>query len=310
MAGPAIDVRDWVTPEDLNVAPGLLGLPLARPWRRAAAMAVDVAVIGLLSALGNGWMLLGIALAALAYARMQRRALPARRLWPAWAAAALLVAAGAWQAATEPRPAARDDAATAEQVAQALEQARSAAAEAARASPAASAAGAGPAVEAALKAAALDAAAKAARKREAPGWRDTLREWVDEYGPGYGWSMLYFTWLTSWWRGQTLGKRLFGLRVVELSGKPMTMMRCLRRYGGYAAGMATGGLGIVQLWWDANRQGLQDRTAHTVVIDLRNPRRLDPAQWPALAAATPATDAAPAEGAPLSAASSPTTSPR
>lgn len=308
MAGPAIDVRDWVTPEDLNVAPDLLGLPLARPWRRAAAMAVDLCAIGILSALGNAWMLLGIALAALAWAHMQRRARTARELWPAWCAAGLLVAAGIWQTATEPRTAAQDDAATRAEVAQALEQARSAA-RSAGAGSAASAPAAGEAVESAIKLAALEAQSKALRQREAPGWRDTLREWVDEYGPGYGWSMLYFTWLTSWWRGQTLGKRLFGLRVVELSGKPMTMMRCLKRYGGYAAGMATGGLGIAQLWWDANRQGLQDRTAHTVVIDLRNPRRLDAVQWPALAAA--AQDAAAAGGdAALSAASSPTTSPR
>jgi hypothetical protein len=48
-------------------------------------------------------------------------------------------------------------------------------------------------------------------------------------------------------------------------------MRCLRRYGGYAAGMATGGLGFVQALWDVNRQGIQDRVAHTVVIDLRAP---------------------------------------
>ena len=46
-------------------------------------------------------------------------------------------------------------------------------------------------------------------------------------------------------------------------------MRSLRRYGGYAAGMATGGLGFLQALWDLNRQGIQDRVAHTVVIDLR-----------------------------------------
>ena len=62
------------------------------------------------------------------------------------------------------------------------------------------------------------------------------------------------------------------LRVVELTGAPMTVMRCLRRYGGYAAGMATGGVGFAQMLWDPNRQAVQDRTAHTAVIDLRTPR--------------------------------------
>jgi hypothetical protein len=35
--------------------------------------------------------------------------------------------------------------------------------------------------------------------------------------------------------------------------------------------MATGGLGFAQALWDVNRQGIQDRVAHTVVIDLRAP---------------------------------------
>jgi hypothetical protein len=46
-------------------------------------------------------------------------------------------------------------------------------------------------------------------------------------------------------------------------------MRSLKRYGGYAAGLATGGLGLLQVLWDPNRQGLQDKAAHTVVLDLR-----------------------------------------
>jgi hypothetical protein len=33
--------------------------------------------------------------------------------------------------------------------------------------------------------------------------------------------------------------------------------------------MATGGLGFLQVLWDVNRQGIQDRVAHTVVVDLR-----------------------------------------
>ena len=33
--------------------------------------------------------------------------------------------------------------------------------------------------------------------------------------------------------------------------------------------MATGGLGFLQILWDPNRQAIQDKTAHTVVVDLR-----------------------------------------
>ena len=94
-----------------------------------------------------------------------------------------------------------------------------------------------------------------------------------DFGIGYGWALVYFTLLPSWWRGQTVGKRLMGLRVVEITGKPMATMLNLKRFGGYLAGMATGGLGLLQLLWDPNRQALQDKAAHTVVVDERRPRR-------------------------------------
>jgi hypothetical protein len=105
-------------------------------------------------------------------------------------------------------------------------------------------------------------------------WRDQLSRFIDDTGAGLGWGIVYFSLLPAWWGGQTVGKKLFGLRVVELTGKPMTVMRSLKRYGGYAAGVATGGVGLLQILWDPNRQGLQDKAAHTAVIDLRAPRRL------------------------------------
>ena len=71
-----------------------------------------------------------------------------------------------------------------------------------------------------------------------------------------------------------MGKKIVRIQVLELTGKPMTVMRCLKRYGGYAAGMATGGLGFAQMLWDPNRQTLQDKAAHTAVVDLRAPRLL------------------------------------
>ena len=77
--------RDWVTPEDVNVSPDLLGRPLARPAQRAWAMALDLALIGLASSLGN-WLLLG-SVAAAAWLRIRSRtdapgARPApSRLW-------------------------------------------------------------------------------------------------------------------------------------------------------------------------------------------------------------------------------------
>lgn len=106
--------------------------------------------------------------------------------------------------------------------------------------------------------------------------------WWKETGVGFGWAIVYFSLIPTWLRGQSLGKKFFGLRVVELTGKPLTVRMCFSRYGGYAAGMATGMFGFAQILWDANRQSIQDKVAHTVVLDLRAPYRAaeDPASVP------------------------------
>ena len=75
------------------------------------------------------------------------------------------------------------------------------------------------------------------------------------------------------WGGQTVGQKFLGLRVVKLIGKPMTVMHCLARYVGSAAGMATGGSGFAQVLWDPSRQGQHDQAARTALVDLRAVRQ-------------------------------------
>ena len=96
--------------------------------------------------------------------------------------------------------------------------------------------------------------------------------WTENLGLSIGWAMVYFTLLPYWMPGQTLGKKLFGLQVVELTGRPLTLLLCFSRYGGYAAGLATGTFGFAQVLWDPNRQAIQDKIAHTVVLDVRATR--------------------------------------
>lgn len=422
MAKPP-DMRQWVTTEDLNVSPEVLGLALATPTRRLMAMLLDLAVIGIVSSFANFWWLCGLALVGVVHARGQGAskvgfgagdgavvrpasasaaaappapspataaplALASRwasrlgdsalmrhpRHWPLsqWLllglAAVLVVAGGlqSWEEHTKPRPAkhqrsnANDDASAdalaeaAERIADAAEEAAEKAAEktaerastgstegAARpivrraggmitlnidraeksaatasaasgvvsdasasapgnafasapmgtasdpsAAPSASNPGAaGPAASQVINAATalalaqqserirkLEAKLAEARRARSLDPRVWLRRWADDLGVGYGFALIYFSLLPAWWGGQTVGKRLLRLRVVELTGKPMSALRNLKRFGGYAAGMATGGLGLVQLMWDSNRQAIQDKTAHTAVIDLRRPR--------------------------------------
>jgi hypothetical protein len=54
--------------------------------------------------------------------------------------------------------------------------------------------------------------------------------------------------------------------VVALSGEPLGLLDCFGRYGGYGAGFATGLLGFLQIYWDPNRQAIQDKISATVVI--------------------------------------------
>jgi len=89
---------------------------------------------------------------------------------------------------------------------------------------------------------------------------------ADDLGFGFGWWTLYSTILLSWWNGQTVGKRIMGLRVRRLDGEPVTWWTAFERGGGYVAGFATGLLGFVQVYWDANRQAIHDRIVGTVVV--------------------------------------------
>jgi RDD family len=114
----------------------------------------------------------------------------------------------------------------------------------------------------------LEAKLAEAKKPKPFSLRGEFKRFIEGVGLQFGWGVVYFSLLPAWWGGQTVGKKFFGLKVVEITGKPMTVMRCLKRYGGYAAGMATGGLGFGQMLWDPNRQGIQDKAAHTVVLDL------------------------------------------
>ncbi|GGD68928.1 RDD family protein [Lacimicrobium alkaliphilum] len=95
---------------------------------------------------------------------------------------------------------------------------------------------------------------------------------LSDLGLGFGWAALYFTVFTAWWKGQTPGKKLLGLSVVRLDGRAPNLWESFGRYGGYGAGLATGLLGFVQVFWDINRQAIQDKISETLVLDLRKPR--------------------------------------
>lgn len=105
----------------------------------------------------------------------------------------------------------------------------------------------------------------------------SLIEWVKgilaDFGLGFGWAVFYFTLLTGWSHGQTVGKKVMGIKVIQLDGQELTLWGAFSRQGGYGAGFATGLMGFLQVFWDPNRQAIQDKVSATVVIRLGQPKR-------------------------------------
>ncbi|CAN5409540.1 hypothetical protein BH24GEM3_BH24GEM3_16320 [soil metagenome] len=395
---PQTDPRERITPDAFVVAPHLLGLPLARPWRRGVAMSLDLLLLAVLTSLGSTVLSFAIAAAAFWLAARGKRESPVRRadvmplrvigtvflliglvlvgvrvfrpqiergvagalasgrLGEGGAAVAHAIRMGqdlAAVQATSTEVEARAAVARAEEsmrrlditpeairerftgmaaeappdrpwIAEALLDAAERLPAAEDAAPLvrpltppelatayadAAAAGDSIAADSLRTRLALSLGADTLRSLEAriQGLRtevDSLREerepeagggivaylrgLLDDLGVGFGWSTLYFTLFLAVWRGQTPGKRLLGIRVVRLNGKPITWWASFERFGGYAAGLATGLLGFLQIFWDRNRQAIHDKIMETVVVRERGVPETHPAT------AVPAAEAVPA----------------
>jgi len=72
----------------------------------------------------------------------------------------------------------------------------------------------------------------------------------------------YFTGTT----GQTLGKMIFGLRVVNRAGGPPGYPIALARGALGAVGVMAAGLGLVPVLFDPARRAFHDRVLHTRVV--------------------------------------------
>lgn len=261
---PAAKPPAVLRPEPLAVAPALVGRPLATPWRRAAALGIDLAVLGLLSQF-TSWALV-VAMLLLAWQVHRALGVEGARPWLARAIAAVLVLAALAVAWAQWRPTAGPD-----PWRQASREALDAAEAVLEPEPPASAgaaASAPRATEAELQRL-VDELERLRREHRPKSLADRLDAAVAELGLGFGWGIVYFSLLPALWPGRTVGKAAMKLRIVELSGRPLTPLRALKRYGGYAAGVATGGLGFAQALWDPNRQCLHDKAAHTAVLDER-----------------------------------------
>jgi uncharacterized RDD family membrane protein YckC len=81
--------------------------------------------------------------------------------------------------------------------------------------------------------------------------------------------MFYFTYFHGA-SGQTPGKMIFGLKVVQSTGEQMTFGLAFLRWVGYIISAVVLYLGFVWIAFDAKKQGWHDTRAGTVVIRVRN----------------------------------------
>jgi hypothetical protein len=113
---------------------------------------------------------------------------------------------------------------------------------------------------------ALERTNEALNEERSSGFFDWVMGFIDDLGIGFGWGALYLTIAHTVWRGTSVGKRFFGIRVVMIDKRPLNWWLSFERAGGYAAGFATGLLGFAQIFWDPNRQAIHDKVSETIVI--------------------------------------------
>jgi len=80
--------------------------------------------------------------------------------------------------------------------------------------------------------------------------------------------------------GQTVGKRLVGIRVIDGYGQPLGLGRSLLRAIAFVPSLALAGLGVLWIGFDRERRGLHDRLAdtHVVVVQRARAPRLEEAR--------------------------------
>lgn len=253
-----------VVAETLAVAPEVLDLPLAEPWRRLAAIAVDVAVVALLSLLATP--VLGLATGVLVMVLLgNRREAPLAMKVVRWilrgfgGVIVLLSILALGHVSSLQTRELNLDALAGRGESAALK-------ETVYVSPNPS--------TAELRAAnarlqqQVDDLKQEYREQQAANasWLYRTKAFTGALGVTFGWSGIYFTLIIGAWNGRSLGKFLFRLRVVKVNGKPLTFFDAFIRQGGYVAGVAMGMIGFLKILWDPNRQTVEDRIAGTVVV--------------------------------------------
>ena len=85
---------------------------------------------------------------------------------------------------------------------------------------------------------------------------------------------IYFVITTYITNGQSIGKKILGIRIISMYHHRIGLWHCVERSLGYVASTLELGIGFYQVFWNPNRMTLHDKIAETIVIKTRVKRNI------------------------------------
>ena len=81
--------------------------------------------------------------------------------------------------------------------------------------------------------------------------------------------IIYFVITTYITNGQSIGKKILGIKIISIYHHRIGLWHCIERSLGYVASTLELMFGFYQVFWNPNRMTLHDRIAETIVIKTR-----------------------------------------
>jgi uncharacterized RDD family membrane protein YckC len=85
--------------------------------------------------------------------------------------------------------------------------------------------------------------------------------------------IIYFALITYISNGQSIGKKIMGIRIISIYHHRIGLWHCIERSLGYVASTLELMIGFYQVFWNPNRMTLHDRIAETIVIKTRRKKK-------------------------------------
>lgn len=86
--------------------------------------------------------------------------------------------------------------------------------------------------------------------------------------------ILYFAISNYITNGQSIGKKILGIKIISIYHHRIGLWHCIERSLGYVASTLELMIGFYQVFWNPNRMTLHDRIAETIVIKTRVKKKI------------------------------------